>query len=174
MSNRPAVREDPTALIQVCRTLALRRRASSSASADREDLEQEACLRVLGTDNPASIRDPLRYLMRVTRNLFVDSRRRKQRETIAITSMDASAVATEFLHPERILSGKQDLQRALEAIDLLPLRCREAFVLHRFHDLSYSAVARRMGVSPGTIEKHIAEAMLRITRALTAPGDRDG
>jgi DNA-directed RNA polymerase specialized sigma24 family protein len=31
-----------------------------------------------------------------------------------------------------------------------------------------------MGVSTGTVEKHISEAMLRIAQALKTPGDQDG
>jgi len=175
MRNRQSADEDKPALVEVCLTLALRRRAESSFSPNREDIEQEACVRALGTRGPASIRDPIRYLMRITRNLFIDSRRRKQREAAAMASFQKSpGIGYEPLNPERILSGKEDLQRALAAIGLLPRRCREAFVLHRFHNLSYAAIARQMGVSTGTVEKHISEAMLRIAQALKTPGDRDG
>ena len=175
MRNRQIAGEGEPALEEVCLTLALRRRASSSVSPEREDIEQEACVRALGTPDPGSIRNPIRYLMRITRNLFIDSRRRKQREAAAIATIHTSpGIGTESLHPERILSGKEDLQRAFAAIDLLPARCREAFVLHRFHDLSYAAIARQMGVSTGTVEKHISEAMIRIAQALRMPRDRDG
>ena len=175
MRNRQTTHEGEPALVEVCRTLALRRRASSSVSSDREDVEQEACVRALSTRNPAGIRDPLRYLMRITRNLFIDSHRQKQRETAATASIQrSSGNGIELLNPERVLSGKEDLQRALDAIEQLPGRCREAFVLHRFHDLSYSAIARRMGVSTSTVEKHISEAMLRIARAFRTPGDGNG
>ena len=175
MHNRQTARDDQPALVEVCLSLALRRRARSPASPDREDIEQDACVRALATENPNRISDPIRYLMRITRNLFIDSRRRKQRETAAMASIEALAVtATESLNPERILAGKEDLQRALDAIESLPVRCREAFVLHRFHNLSYSAISRRMGVTASTVEKHISEAMLRIARAIRSPGDDDG
>jgi RNA polymerase sigma-70 factor (ECF subfamily) len=175
MRNRQSADKGEPALVEVCLTLALRRRAAASYSPDREDIEQEACVRALGTRGPAGIRDPIRYLMRITRNLFIDSRRRKQREAAAMACFQTSpGIASEPLDPERILSGKEDLGRAVAAIESLPGRCREAFVLHRFHNLSYAAIARQMGVSTGTVEKHISEAMLRIAQALKTPGDQDG
>jgi RNA polymerase sigma-70 factor (ECF subfamily) len=175
MRNRQSADEGEPALVEICVTLALRRRATSFVSPEREDIEQEACVRALGTRDPAGIRDPIRYLFRITRNLFIDSRRRKQREAAAIASFQTSpGIGSESLNAERILSGKEDLQRAIAAIGLLPARCREAFVLHRFQNLSYAAIARQMGVSTGTVEKHISEAMLRIAQALKTPGDRDG
>ena len=168
-------REASTPLADACRDLVLRRRQATRGSPDAEDVEQEAVLRALDTPNTSAIRDPLRYLMRVTRNLFIDGYRRKQREASALASMHpGGAPLTETRNPERILSGKDDLRCVLEAINSLPPRCQQAFVLHRFHSLSYPAIARKMGVSTGTVEKHIAEALLRITSSLNAPGDSDG
>ena len=163
-------RAESTPIADACKELVLRHRQARRGSADSEDLEQEALLRALDASNRSAIRDPLRYLMRVARNLFIDGYRRKQREALALASTySGRAPLTETLDPERILSGKDDLQCVLQAIKSLPPRCQQAFVLHRFHNLSYPAIARKMGVSTGTVEKHIAEALLRITRSLNAP-----
>src|SRR5579871_2600591 len=155
-------RHDATPFADACCGIVLRRRERPRGSPDAEDLEQEALLRALSARSKSAIRDPVSYLIRITRNLFVDGHRRKQREASVLASMHcAGSVSTETLNPERILSAKDDLRRVLQAINSLPSRCQEAFVLHRFHSLSYPAIARKMGVSTGTVEKHIAEALFR-------------
>jgi RNA polymerase sigma-70 factor (ECF subfamily) len=109
--------------------------------------------------------------MRIIGNLFIDLKRGKQREVTLFQPLTEVEFRTgDILDPERILAGKQELEYVLAAIDALPPRCREAFTLHRFHGLSYAAVARRMGVSASTVENQIAEAMQRITRATRATG----
>jgi len=53
-----------------------------------------------------------------------------------------------------------DLEIAfVEALDLLPPRCREAFVLRRTAGLSVADVARVMGIAPKTVEVHIGAAL---------------
>ncbi|HXJ00736.1 MAG TPA: RNA polymerase sigma factor [Micropepsaceae bacterium] len=169
MSNRQSATEEQT-LAEACATLVQRQQSRASNSADAQDVAQDACTRALALTEPGAVREPMRYLMRIARNLFVDRQRRRSREAAIFQTLDgAEPHVRDAADPERILAGKQELQRVLAVIDSLPPRCREAFTLHRFHALSYAAIARRMGIGSGTVEKHIAEAMLRITRAL-----RDG
>lgn len=53
----------------------------------------------------------------------------------------------------------RELSEAVEqAIERLPERGREAFVLHRRHGLSYAEVGETMGISPRTVEVHIRRA----------------
>jgi RNA polymerase sigma-70 factor (ECF subfamily) len=47
------------------------------------------------------------------------------------------------------------LERVLEVLDELPPKCRTTFLLHRFEGLSYSQIARRLGVSRSAIEKQM-------------------
>lgn len=69
---------------------------------------------------------------------------------------------SEDISPERSLIGKQSVARLLAAIDRLPPRMGEAFALHRFEEMTYPAIGRRMGISPRTVEKLISLALKRL------------
>lgn len=174
MSPFQAQSEGRAKLAEACREMVTEaRRRNSHAAAAADDVAQDACVRALDLPAPQRVRDPLRYLFRIARNLVIDRRRRRARdavlsESLAVIEHGSGAPPD----PERILAGKQDLERVMAAIASLPPRCREAFTLHRFGGLSYAAIARRMGVSTSMVEKHIAEAMVRVTRALFVSKER--
>lgn len=134
---------------------------------DGEDIGQDAVVRMLQAQKTAPIEHPVRYLFRVARNLFIDAERSRARDRLVIDpAADLEVRADSAADPERVLAGKERLEHALAVIEALPPRCRQAFRLHRFEGLSYVAIARQMGISPSMVEKHIAEAMLRLVRAL--------
>ena len=141
-------------------------------SLDGDEIGQDAAVRVLQAQDVTAIDDPVRYLFRVARNLFVDAERARARERTRIDpGADLEARADSAADPEWVFAGKERLEQALSVIDDLPPRCRQAFRLHRFEGLSYVAIARQMEISPSMVEKHIAEAMVRLVRALGR--DRD-
>jgi RNA polymerase sigma-70 factor (ECF subfamily) len=133
---------------------------------DGDDTVQEACVRALQVQAPEKVIDPVRYVLRIARNFRIDRRRKSRREEqLFEPSVDSALFADDRPAPERALSDKKSLAGVLAAIDRLPPRCRQAFLLHRFENLSYTAVAHCMGISISAVEKHIAEAMVRLSRA---------
>lgn len=58
------------------------------------------------------------------------------------------------------------MARAEMAIARLPDRTREVFILHRFEDLSYERIARRLGIGVDEVEAHVAASILALMRAL--------
>lgn len=162
-NNPPAMPDDPPQdLSEACTALA---REPRSYAKDN-DVAQEAYRRALEMDRPSAVRDPIRYMWKIARNLVRDGARKRARDA-AFTDSLSVALGSEHLapDPERILAGRQELRQVLDVISNLPPRCREAFLLHRFQELSYANIARRMGISTSMVEKHIAEAMLRIKRS---------
>ena len=55
-----------------------------------------------------------------------------------------------------------------QAVVALPERCREAFLLHRQHGLSYAEIAQVMEIAVSSVEKHLIRAM-RILRESLEP-----
>ena len=64
------------------------------------------------------------------------------------------------------LEAKELLLRIQEAIDRLPPTYREAFVMHRFQNHSYKAIAHILQVSPKTVDYRIQQALKLLHRDL--------
>jgi RNA polymerase sigma-70 factor (ECF subfamily) len=128
-----------------------------------DDLVQEACLRYANA-RTQSIVSPRAFLYRILANLVVDHQRRRGRQACEplgeIEPVDGSADA------ESALIWRERLAILSRAVEELPPRCRECFVLRRFDELPQDEIARRMGISRNMVEKHLRAAALHCARRL--------
>jgi len=131
------------------------------------DIVQESYARVLAVQHSGqAVPEPRALLYRTARNLQVDQYRRSEVRGEALQP-DAEASAAELdnlaapqaCEPDAAASSAQGVDALLAAIDALPLRCREAFILHKFDGLPHSEVAELMGISRKMVEQHIKLAM---------------
>jgi RNA polymerase sigma-70 factor (ECF subfamily) len=60
---------------------------------------------------------------------------------------------------DEALTAQETLLHVTRLLDSIEPRSREAFLLHRVDGLTYTQIARQLGVSVSSIEKHIAWAM---------------
>ena len=70
--------------------------------------------------------------------------------------------------PEQILSAREKLSYIYEAVDELPFKVKQAFLLHRHRGMSYQDIANDMEVSVSSVEKYILEALKHCRRKLEA------
>jgi len=64
-------------------------------------------------------------------------------------------------------SAEPDARRVLvRAIQQLPPECRDVFVLHRFEDVPLNEVAAHLGIDQALAEALLAEAIVRLCRAV--------
>ena len=78
---------------------------------------------------------------------------------------DEDQHAIEDFSPERVLLAREQVAMVRTVLERLPERVRAAFVLHRFDELGYAEIAKRLGVSVSSIEKYISQAMKELTAA---------
>ena len=148
--------------------LASARKLVSDPDAAR-DLVQEAFARLLAIDGWAQIEAPHAYLLRMMRNLaFEKLRRAKIARFEQLTLAEDFDVVDESPDAFQVLSGREQLARLDAALKGLPERCRLVFVMRRIEERSPREVAKRLGVSPSTLEKRLARAHYLVAKALAA------
>jgi RNA polymerase sigma factor (sigma-70 family) len=136
---------------------------------DAADLAQASFERALAHAGNAEISSPRGLLFRTAINLRIDASRRR-----ALASWESLCeIHGQQTHgdlavertPEQEAISRELLDRIAAAIDALPPRCRQAFVLNRIHGLSHDEVARELGISRSAVEKHVMKG-LQTCRAL--------
>lgn len=129
------------------------------------DIVQEAYVRVLALQQSGqAVSQPRALLYHTARNLVIDGHRRSEVRGENASAGDAPEdfdmmAAPQACEPETALASSQAVDAMLHTIDHLPVRCREAFILHRFDGLSHVEVAAHMGISRKMVEQHIKLAM---------------
>jgi RNA polymerase sigma factor (sigma-70 family) len=144
-------------LVQRLRPSLLRffeRRVSNAA--DAEDLTQEVFLHLARHGAPEAIREPERYVFRVATNVLRDRLRRGVvRRTGDHVPLEDPDIAGELPSEERVHQNREILEHVMAVLEELTPKCRITFVLHRFEGLSYTEIARRLGVSRSAVEKQM-------------------
>lgn len=69
-------------------------------------------------------------------------------------------------NPEEMVISKENLSNIQQAIDALPSRCRQIFVLVKEDGLSYREVAELLDISPATVNVQMTLAVKRLWQAL--------
>ena len=113
---------------------------------------------------PRSVRA---YLFRCTRNYALDelrSRTARQRRERLLFGADITPPP----EPDRLLEEATLAEMVDAAIQSLPQRRREAFVLTHLKQLSYTEVAEIMDVSTKTVGHHVSAALADLRQALAA------
>ena len=122
------------------------------------DLRQGVYVRVYEAATRRLPDSPKSFLFATARNLLVDRVRHQRIVPItAVGDIEQLHVMKDELEPCRWLGGREALARLARALDRLPDRCREVVWLRRIEDLPQKEIARRLGISEKTVEKHIAK-----------------
>ena len=137
---------------------------------DVDDVLQDLYLKASVVGPEAQVRDPRAYLYRLASNLMMD-RWRSGRRTAArdgawrqISAGDgADGGLDDAPSAEAVVAARQRLERLRVDVENLPEKTRRVFKLHKFDGLSYAETASALGISRSSVEKHMMDALRRLT-----------
>ncbi len=129
------------------------------------DIVHDAFAKTLDAGRRRKIRDPLRFVFKVTRNTTLRRLRDGFRRVMRPFEEEYGGTA---VNTEQVVLASERLWRAVGIIENMPARRREAFLLHRLEELNYAQIAERMGVSCKAVEKHISAALAQLRREIDA------
>lgn len=140
--------------------------------AEAEDLTQEVFLRILRGEGGAHRAGPA-FIFTVATNLLRDRARRLQTTGGPLVAFDlhggtgaANAGPHEEISPERVLLGKEALQRVHKALGKLSPQTRDIFLLFKLEQMKQRQIAEIYGISVSAVEKHIVAALTHVTKEL--------
>jgi RNA polymerase sigma-70 factor (ECF subfamily) len=127
---------------------------------DAADVAQEAYIRMMQYEGSRQIQSPSSMLFRIAINVANDLGRSEQtRRVSSQCSLDGLELVSDRATPEREVAAEQDLELLYGAIEQLPPKCQQVFLLSRAKRMTYPEIARHCGISVKMVEKHISHAL---------------
>lgn len=129
-----------------------------SEEAARE-IVQDIFVQLFIKRNEIDTRNLTAYLHTLLRNRIIDCFRKHLSKKKHQHYLKHTQPAIVHELPEAVMDGKMLEEKIKNAIDQLPEKCREVFILSRLNHLSHQAIAEKLTISVSTVEKHIVKAL---------------
>ncbi len=128
-------------------------------------------MRVVRRNGTVKLDSPSGYIWRTAQNLVKEIKRTKALSSkwISSKSLDFDQHISQAPTPEKAMEIQKINDDILDVLNRLPSRCREVFILHRFKGLSHKQIARKLNISPKTVENHMVNALLFFHKHLQLP-----
>jgi RNA polymerase sigma-70 factor (ECF subfamily) len=137
-------------------------RASFPGVRDVDDVVQESLLRVWRRRAAEPVRSAKAFLFRVARNIALNTVRRERRSpVVAVTDLSELFVLDHRTNAAEAAIRNQEIEFLVEAVESLPSRCREIFLLRRLQGVSQKDIAARLGLSEQTVQVQAARGLHR-------------
>lgn len=136
-----------------------------------EELAQETYVRFLRQPETRQVIDLNAFLFTVAANLARDylrssARRHRIQEPLPLDPELPDTGPS----PEEIVASQHLGEQLEKAINTLPAKTREIFLMYKADGLRYREIAEHLGISERTVEYHIRQAALHCRSYLTGAG----
>jgi RNA polymerase sigma-70 factor (ECF subfamily) len=129
---------------------------------DVDDVVQESFLKIWRRQAIAPVRSAKAFLFTVARNIALNTLRRQRRSPIiAVTDLNAFGVVSDESDVVESIAAAQRIELLVDAVDSLPARCREIFILRRLKGVPQKEIAARLGLSEQTVQVQAARGLRR-------------
>ncbi|MES2056554.1 MAG: RNA polymerase sigma factor [Pseudomonadota bacterium] len=140
---------------------------------DVDDLVQDVFERLMRRGPVRNDEEVDAYVFTTANNVLIDSHRRKQarcerqhQQFLPDVHGDAD------FSSEDVTASKEQLARVSTILHELPERTRTIFILRRLENMRYGEIARHLGISLSTTEKHMQRAMLHVSSRMNDDDQR--
>lgn len=138
---------------------------------DVDDVVQESYLRVWKARATQSIHSAKGFLFQIARHVATDVLRRNTASPIkCVTDLAALSVFDENLDAAEAACSREEIALLADAIDALPARCREIFILRKIQRVPQKEIGRRLGISEQTVQVLVLRGMKRCEAFLSHRG----
>lgn len=134
----------------------LRRRMGGEEAA--ADLAQDTFVRILTARETPALLEPKAFLATIARRLLANHYRREAIERAYLDTL-ASLPETLAPSPEERRQVLETLCAIDKALDALPAKAREAFLLAQLEGMKYEDIALRLGVTTRTVGNYMVRAV---------------
>ncbi len=140
--------------------------------ADADDIVHDTFVRIITLPGWRQVATPVAFMKTVARNLVHDLFRHRNVVPIYyMADLETTNAVDELANPELTTTGRDELRYLAQLVENLPPQCRKVFTLRKIHGLSNDAIAKQLGLSVSTIEKHLVKALRLCSEGLAR---RDG
>jgi RNA polymerase sigma factor (sigma-70 family) len=129
---------------------------------EARDVAQEAYVRMLQLDSRGTVSLLSSYLFKTAANIAIDRMRNRSVGRRVLRGLGEGSTESQAASPERILQSREEIELIERSVAELPPKCRQAFYLHRLHDLGPLEIAARLGVSKRMVHHYLVQAMAHI------------
>lgn len=142
-------------------------------ASDIADLRQDVYIQVYEAALKEIPARPRQFVFTTARNLLINRVRREQIVSIeAVADLDMLDIVEDAPGPDRAVIARDELLHLQIALDRLPPRHREVFLMAQIEGLAGREIAARLGLAESTVSLHLAKATRLIADLLYgAPKD---
>jgi len=134
------------------------------------DLLQDVYLQLLiASDRPSpTVESTAAFVMTVARNKAYDWLRRKKisRRLCPTVDIDDVELPADGMRPDELFGSEQELETLFAAIQSLPSRCQQVFLLRKVYGMSHKNIAYKIGIAAHTVEQHVTRATRQLGESL--------